>query len=104
MIYTDFIDTTQAELMLENMGRLLRRHIIIFVAFRNQALENLITRGPQDAQEVAESVIAETLVRERDLVIARLKRIGAHIIDADPDTLNMSVLNTYLALKARNAI
>ena len=104
VIYTDFIDTTQAELMLENMGRLLRRHIIIFVAFRNQALENLITRGPQDAQEVAESVIAETLVRERDLVIARLKRMGAHIIDADPDTLNMSVLNTYLALKARNAI
>jgi len=104
VIFTDFVDTTQAELMLENMGRLLRRHIVIFVAFRNQALEDLIKRDPQNAQEVTESVIAETLVRERDLVIARLKRMGAHIVDADPTTLNMSVLNTYLALKARNAI
>jgi len=104
VISTDFVDTTQAELMLENMGRLLRRHIVIFVAFRNQALEDLIKRPPQSAQDVAESVIAETLVRERDLVIARLKRMGAHIVDADPMTLNMSVLNTYLALKARNAI
>ena len=104
VISTDFVDTTQAELMLENMGRLLRRHIVIFVAFRNQALEDLITRLPQNSQEVAESVIAESLVRERDLVIARLKRMGAHIIDADPMTLNMAVLNSYLALKARNAI
>ncbi len=104
VIFTDFVDTTQAELMLENMGRLLRRHIVIFVAFRNQALEDLIARPPQNSQDVAESVIAETLVRERDLVIARLKRMGAHIVDADPATLNMSVLNTYLELKARNAI
>ena len=104
VIFTDFVDTTQAELMLENMGRLLRRHIVIFVAFRNQALEDLITREPKNAQDVAESVIAETLVRERDIVIARLKRMGAHIVDADPDTLNMSVLNRYLELKARNAI
>jgi len=104
VIFTDFVDTTQAELMLENMGRLLRRHIVIFVAFRNQALEDLIKREPQNSQEVAESVIAETLVRERDIVIARLKRMGAHILDAEPSTLNMSVLNIYLALKARNAI
>ncbi|MEP1231220.1 MAG: DUF58 domain-containing protein [Litorimonas sp.] len=104
VIFTDFVDTTQAELMLENMGRLLRRHIVIFVAFRNQALEDLITRPPENSQDVAASVIAETLIRERDIVIARLKRMGAHIVDADPDTLNMSVLNSYLELKARNAI
>ncbi|WP_418152556.1 DUF58 domain-containing protein [Litorimonas sp. RW-G-Af-16] len=47
VVFTDFIDTTQAELMIENMGRLMKRHIVIFVAFRNQALEDLIARAPQ---------------------------------------------------------
>ncbi len=104
VIFTDFVDTTQAELMIENMGRLLKRHIVIFVAFRNQALEDLITRDPANPKDVSESVIAESLMRERDLVIARLGRMGVHIVDADPETLNMAVLNTYLNLKARNAI
>ena len=104
VIFTDFVDTTQAELMIENMGRLMKRHIVIFVAFRNQALEDLITRAPETPKDVSESVVAESLMRERDLVIARLTRMGVHIVDADPETLNMAVLNTYLNLKARNAI
>ena len=43
-------------------------------------------------------------MRERDLVLKRLIRMGVNVIDADPATLNMKVLNTYLILKARNAI
>lgn len=104
IVFTDFIDTTQAELMIENIGRLLKRHIVIFVAFRNQPLEKLISRTPKTPKDVSESVVAETLMRERDLVIAKLSRMGVNIVDADPDTVNMAVLNSYLDLKARNVI
>ncbi len=104
VVFTDFVDTTSAELMIENMGRLLRRHIIIFVAFRDEALENLLKSSPQDNDDVSRAVIAENLMRERDLVIARLHRMGVHIIDVEADKISNAVLNKYLELKRREAI
>jgi len=104
VVFTDFVDSTQAELLVENMARLLKRHIVIFVAFRNSGLDRLIERDARTPQEAAASLIGDGLMRERDLVLKRLTRMGVNVIDADPATLNMKVLNTYLILKARNAI
>ena len=104
VVFTDFVDSTQAELMVENIARLLKRHIVIFVAFRNTALDKLITQNAQTPKEAAASVIGDGLMRERDIVLKRLERMGVNVIDANADTLNMKVLNTYMLLKARNAI
>jgi uncharacterized protein (DUF58 family) len=104
VIFTDFVDTTNAELMIENMGRLLRRHIVIFVAFRDEALDNILQKHPTDPVDISRAVIAENLMRERDLVIARLQRMGVHIVDVDVDNLSNAVLNKYLELKRREAI
>ncbi|GGX73541.1 hypothetical protein GCM10011309_24510 [Litorimonas cladophorae] len=104
VVFTDFVDSTQAELMVENMARLLKRHIVIFVAFRNTALDSLITRAADTPEEAAASLIGDGLMREREIVLKRLQRMGVNVIDANADTLNMKVLNTYMMLKARNAI
>ena len=104
VVFTDFVDSTQAELMVENMSRLLKRHIVIFVAFRNTALDKLITQNADTPEEAAASLIGDGLMRERDIVLRRLERMGVNVIDADAETLNMKVLNTYMLLKARNAI
>ncbi len=104
VVFTDFVDSTQAELMVENMARLLKRHIVIFVAFRNTALDRLITRDASTPEEAAASLIGDGLMREREIVLKRLERMGVNVIDANADTLNMKVLNTYMLLKARNAI
>ena len=90
--------------MIENMGRLLRRHIVIFVAFRDEALENLVKSEPKETDDISRAVIAENLIRERDLVIARLQRMGVHIIDVDPDKISGAILNKYLELKRRGAV
>ena len=42
MVFTDFADTTSAELMLENVGRLLQRHLVLFVVFRDEELEDMV--------------------------------------------------------------
>ena len=104
VVFTDFVDSTQAELMVENMSRLLKRHIVIFVAFRNTALDKLITQNADTPEDAAASLIGDGLMRERDIVLRRLERMGVNVIDADAETLNMKVLNTYMLLKARNAI
>ena len=86
------------------MVRLLKRHIVIFVAFRNTALDQLITQDAVTPVEAASSLIGDGLMREREVVLKRLERMGVNVIDADAETLNMKVLNTYMLLKARNAI
>jgi len=104
VVFTDFVDSTQAELMVENMARLLKRHIVIFVAFRNTALDQLISQDAITPEEAAASLIGDGLMREREVVLRRLERMGVNVIDANAETLNMKVLNTYMLLKARNAI
>jgi len=104
VIFTDFIDTTNAELMIENITHLLKRHSVIFVAFRDETLEHLIVKRPEVIRDLSQAVIAEGLLRERDLVIARLQRLGVSIIDVPAGRLNIALLNTFLALRAAEKV
>jgi uncharacterized protein (DUF58 family) len=104
VIFTDFVDTTSAELMIENLGRLLRRHHILFVAFRDAELEAMRAREPENPGDVSRAVIANALLKERDLVISRLQRLGADILDAPLERLSVALLNSYLAIKRRGAV
>ena len=99
VIFTDFADTTSAELMLENLGRLMKRHLVMFVAFQDQELENLMEAEPQQSEDIIRAVVAAELLKERDIVLSRLNRMGAHIVDAHAEMLNINLLNRYLDLK-----
>ncbi|MEL6686975.1 MAG: DUF58 domain-containing protein [Pseudomonadota bacterium] len=104
VVFTDFVDTTSAQLMVESLGRLLRRHILIFVSFRDDALEHVQQAHPNAPGDISKTVIANSLVVERNLVIKKLRRMGVHIIDVDIENINNAVLNKYLELKKREAI
>ncbi|HEX7758127.1 MAG TPA: DUF58 domain-containing protein [Caulobacteraceae bacterium] len=101
VIFTDFADTTSAELMLENVARLLRKHLVLFVVLRDEELEAIARREPREADDVSRAVTAQALLRERDVVATRLRRLGAHIIDAPADRLGPNLLSAYLDLKRR---
>lgn len=104
VVFTDFVDSTNAELMIENISRLIRRHVVIFVAYRDETLETMTHKAPETTEDISRAVIAESLLRERDLVIARLQRMGVHIVDTDAAQLNIAVLNKFLELKRREMI
>ena len=40
VVFTDFADATSAELMIENVARLMRTHLVLFVVFRDEELES----------------------------------------------------------------
>jgi len=104
VVFTDFADTTSAELMVENVGRLLKRHLILFVVFRDEELEAIARREPVDPEAVSRAVTAETLLRERDLVIARLTRMGVLIVDAPAAAMGSALLSAYIDLKRRDLL
>jgi len=101
ILFSDFSDTTSAELMLENIAQLLKRHIVLFVVFRDEELESLRRAEPATARDASCSVIADMLLKERDLVLARLRQLGVEIIDAPVARIGAGVISTYLALKQR---
>ena len=104
ILFTDFADTTSAELMLENLGRLLKNHLVLFVSFRDLQLEALVDAPPETPEDVTRAVVAAELLKERDLVLAKLSRMGAQIIEVEPEKLGVQLLNQYLDLHRRNML
>jgi uncharacterized protein (DUF58 family) len=101
VIFTDFSDSTSAELMVENVGRLLRRHLVLFVIFRDEELEVMANREPETPEDVSRAVIADAMLRERDTVIERLRRLGVQIVDAPVEEISSHLLKTYFSVKRR---
>ena len=104
VIFTDFADSTAAELMLENLGRILKRHLVVFVVMRDEELEAMTSGEPVTPEDVSRAVVASGLLREREAVLNRLRRMGAHIVDAPVDRIGPALLNTYLDIKRRDLL
>jgi uncharacterized protein (DUF58 family) len=104
VIFTDFSDTTSAELMLENVARLLRRHLVLFVVFRDEELESMIYKEPGSPEDVTRAVIADSLLREKELVVSRLQRLGVDIVDVPVEQIGSGLVGAYLAVKNRHRV
>jgi uncharacterized protein (DUF58 family) len=104
VLLTDFVDTVTAELMIENAGRLARRHLVVFVTLRDRSLEAVAGERPQSLGRLYRSVVASDFVRERDLVLRRLARLGVYTLDAPPEAVSTDLLNRYLAIKRRELV
>lgn len=104
IIFTDFVDTTSAELLVENIGILAKRHLLIFVALRDPDLDTLVETAPGDLDGAARLVAANQAINERRLVFERLSRMGVTIVDAKPGNVTARLISTYLEIKARELI
>jgi uncharacterized protein (DUF58 family) len=104
VVFTDFVDATSAELMVENLGRLTRTHLVLFVTFRDEELETLISTEPESADDVSRAVIAQALARQREVVMGRLKRMGMQVVEAPAAALGPHLVNAYLDIKRRELV
>jgi uncharacterized protein (DUF58 family) len=101
VLFTDFLDTVTAELMIDNVTRLARRHLVLFVAVRDPSLETRALARPRSLTALHEGVVAGDFARERHVVLERLRRAGAHCIDTAPAGFSMALVNRYLDIKRR---
>ncbi|HLG44958.1 MAG TPA: DUF58 domain-containing protein [Reyranella sp.] len=104
VVMTDFVDTVTAELMLDNLQRLSVRHLVLFVALRDRALDTVATAKPRDLRGLARSVLANDFVAEREVVLQRLQRLGVLCIDTEPGRLGTEMVNRYLDIKRREML
>lgn len=104
IVFTDFVDPISAELMLRTVGRLTERHLVLFMLMKDVELETLADVAPAAPEDVARAVTAGDLLRQRQVVIGRLRLLGAHVIEADHQRLGPALVERYIQLKEENLL
>ena len=104
VVFSDFVDTTTAELLVENITVLNRAHVMIFVALRDPGLEAIAKATPDGMTDVARAVSAAQMIRERQIVMERLLRLGVFVVDTLPENATARLISTYLTIKSREII
>jgi uncharacterized protein (DUF58 family) len=104
VVFTELVDTVTAEIMIENLSRLARRQLVVFVSLRDPALDAVALAAPRRVSDVYRSVVSADFVRERERVLARLRRMGIACVDAPPGQVSARLVNRYLDIKRRERI
>ncbi|MFT4089085.1 MAG: DUF58 domain-containing protein [Asticcacaulis sp.] len=104
VLFTDFIDEISADLMVEALQRLSKKHLIVFVAFKDEGLEGLTTAAPDEAEDVTRAVFARRLLQQRETVYATLRRMGIEVLEAETEAMAVSIVLKYLALKQEDRL
>ena len=99
ILFTDFIDEISADLMLEALSRLSKKHLVLFVAFRDEVVEDLLAVKPAQPEDVTRAVFANRLSMQRERVLAQLRRQGIEVLEAPTEALATAMVMRYLALK-----
>lgn len=104
ILFTEFIDTTTAELLLDSLQHMANRHAIVFVTLQDPEMDAIIDAPPGQFRAVGEAVVAHDLQRERQIVFQKLERLGVHCLDVPVNGLAVGLVNTYLRIKERGLL
>lgn len=101
---TDSAETAMTPEVVDAAGRLLSRHLLIFVVIAQPEVRNRASQAPTSPREMYETVAAQEMVFRRELLLGRLRERGALCLEVAPRQLSAAVLNQYLSVKERNQI
>jgi uncharacterized protein (DUF58 family) len=104
VVFSEFTDPAGAELMIESIGRLVLRHRVVFVTLADEDLEGIESAAPDSAESLAMAVSADSLLRQRALVVQRLRQLGVEVISAPFGQIGTRLLDAYLAITRSEGI
>jgi hypothetical protein len=67
-------------------------------------LDALAGARPLDLDALSRAVTAHDLARERDVVLARLRRQGVQCLEGPPAGISSQLINRYLDVKRRERV
>jgi len=104
VLFTEFTDLTSAEFMVRAAAKLVETHLLLVVVLRDDALEALVDTRPMDADDVTRAITAAALLRDRHLVLLRLRHLGAHVVEAPHAQVAEHLVTAYVDLKRRDLL
>ena len=104
VVLTELSDSTTAELMVEHLAHLVRRHLVVFVALDDPVVEAPLASRPESAQDLAAAVVAGQLRQDRQRILRRLTRMGVDVVHGPPGPATLKLLERYVHIKQRGLI
>lgn len=104
ILFTEFTDTVSADFMLRSIRRLVEKHLVVIVVLRDEELEAIAAAEPESADDVTRAVTAAALLKDRQVVIGRLRHLGVHVVESEYDKVNERLVQSYLDLKKRDLL
>lgn len=104
VLFTEFTDPISADFMVRAVARLLKTHLVLIVVLRDDELETIVDRAPEQAADVTRAVTAAALLRDRRLVLLRLRHLGVHVIESPYDQVAERLVEGYVDLKRRSLL
>ncbi|NTV63836.1 MAG: DUF58 domain-containing protein, partial [Oscillochloris sp.] len=100
VLFTDLATPDAAQPLISYMARLGRRHLPVCVMISDPNVTNALGMHTPDTRSAYTRAVAEQLRDERQAILDTLSRSGVIPLDVPADQLTISVVNTYLRLKA----
>ena len=81
-----------------------KRHLVVVAVLGQPDVLRLVGGAPENPEQTFLYAAASETIRRRELMLARLRSRGVHIIEVNAPQLTGAVLNKYLEVKQRNLI
>ena len=104
VLFTEFVDSVMAELLIESLKRMANRHVVIFVTMQDPTMAGLTSADPENFETIAKAVVAHDFLRERAIVLERIARLGVHCLDVPVGGMTLGLLNRYLEIKQKGLL
>ena len=101
LVLTDLLEETAARPLVAAVPVLRRRHVVAVASAADADLEAMVGKEPERAVDVYAASVAVDVLRARARVAARLRAVGADVVEAPPDGLAHACVSAYLRAKAR---
>ena len=104
VLFTEFTDSISADFLVRTAHRLLETHLLLIVVLKDEELETIAEMEPTVPEDVTRSITAAALLKERRLIINRLRHLGVHVIESEHDKVGERLVAGYIELKQRNLL
>jgi uncharacterized protein (DUF58 family) len=100
-LFTDLVDESASRSLLAACPVLTRHHAVLIATCRDPDLTSAVSDPPHDVRDVLRSAVALDILESRHRAAARLRSMGATVVEASPEKLGSACVHAYLVLKQR---
>ncbi len=100
VILSDLAEQAVGDSLLPALPLIMRHHVVVVAAVRDPEVVAWAASVPQDPEEAYRKAAAVASLAERERSAARLRGMGATVIDAPPGLLATRLADAYVAIKS----
>lgn len=104
ILVTNLFDDVNAQIVADNLGNVVGRHLPLGVFLRDHDIFALADAAPDSGPGLYKGAAAAALLNWRERALAGLRLRGVLTLDLFPDDLTAPLINQYLQIKARHLL